>query len=195
LKSLKGQEQRILALLSAAHGKAVSPSVLGHIERAGKAWSKGDDCLAYIHLAHARLQAPEDTRSAACRLFIADRVMSAGVSPGTILQALKIGKSYIDLVEKAYNPDELRVPAGSGRTSGEWTSDDSASSISSGGALAAPAAASLGDLLPAAADSLGEFAAELLARFGGPAAVFFGLVFIPSSNNLNVKGEVLAYPG
>src|SRR5215475_14236791 len=55
LKSLKGQEQRILALLSAAHGKAVSSSVLGNIERAGRAWSFGDDCLAYIHLAHAGL--------------------------------------------------------------------------------------------------------------------------------------------
>jgi hypothetical protein len=195
LKSLQGQEQRILALLSAAHGKAVPPSVLGNIERARKAWSKGDDCLAYIHLAHARLQAPEDTRSAACRLFIADRVMSAGVSPRTIFHALKIGNSYIDTIEKAYNSDEPRIPAGSGRTSGEWTSDESTSSISSGGALAAPAAASLGDLFPAAADSLGEFAAELLARFGSPAAVFFGLVFIPSSNNLDVKGKVPGVPG
>src|SRR5580700_8243674 len=77
LKSLRGQEQRILALLSAPHGKAVSPSVLGNIERAGKAWSVGDDCLAYIHLAHAGLPSTIDLRSAACRLFIADKAMNA----------------------------------------------------------------------------------------------------------------------
>ena len=88
LKKLKGQEQRILALLSAAHGKAVSPSVLGNIERAGKAWSVGDDCLAYIHLAHAGLQPPADLRSAAWRLIIADAAMKAGVSARAIFQAL-----------------------------------------------------------------------------------------------------------
>ncbi|HWX83955.1 MAG TPA: hypothetical protein VNZ48_10205 [Xanthobacteraceae bacterium] len=53
LQSLRGQEPQVLALLSAAYGKAIAPSVLGNIERAAKAWREGDDCLAYIHLAHA----------------------------------------------------------------------------------------------------------------------------------------------
>jgi hypothetical protein len=79
LKSLKGQEQRILALLAAAYGKAVSSSVLGNIERAGRAWSVGDDCLAYIHLAHAGLHSLVDIESAARRLSIVDAVMKAGV--------------------------------------------------------------------------------------------------------------------
>ncbi len=38
LQSLKGREQRVLALLSAAYGTAVAPSVLGNIERAAKSW-------------------------------------------------------------------------------------------------------------------------------------------------------------
>ena len=38
LKSVKGQEARVLALLSAAHGRAVAPSVLANIERAAKSW-------------------------------------------------------------------------------------------------------------------------------------------------------------
>ena len=46
LKSLRGQEARVLALLSAAYGRAIAPSVLGNIERSAKAWSEGDDCLA-----------------------------------------------------------------------------------------------------------------------------------------------------
>jgi hypothetical protein len=60
LKSLEGQEARVLALLSAAYSRAVAPSVLGNIKRAAKAWGEGDDCLAYIHLAHARLPALQD---------------------------------------------------------------------------------------------------------------------------------------
>ena len=51
LRSLRGQEARVPALLSAAYGKPVSPAVLGNIERAAKSWSEGDDCLAHIHLA------------------------------------------------------------------------------------------------------------------------------------------------
>jgi hypothetical protein len=60
---------------------------------------------------------------------------------------------------------------------------------------AAPTAAPLGGLFPAAADSLGEFVTGLLARFGGPATAFFGLLLIPSSDDLNVKGEVPSVPG
>jgi len=57
LKSVDGDELRVLALLSAAYGRAIAPRVLGNIQRAAKAWSEGDDCLAYIHLAHAHVRA------------------------------------------------------------------------------------------------------------------------------------------
>jgi hypothetical protein len=209
LKSLQGQEQRILALLSAAHGKAVPPSVLGNIERARKAWSKGDHSLAYIHLAHARLQAPEDARSAACRLFIADSAISAGVSPRAIFQALKIGNSYIDFVEKAYNPDEPRIPAGSGRTSGEWTDSDEAGGNdvptgkttgeeAQGSSVLArmplPASSFLGELSAAQVAELGAYALRLLGPAGAAAAAF-GLLFIPSPNDIHVEGEVSGVPG
>jgi hypothetical protein len=41
LQSLKGQEARVLALLSAAYGRAVAPSVLGNIKRAAHVcWRK-----------------------------------------------------------------------------------------------------------------------------------------------------------
>jgi hypothetical protein len=50
LKSLQGQEARVLALLAAAYGKAVAPAVLGNIERAVKSWGDGDECLAHSHL-------------------------------------------------------------------------------------------------------------------------------------------------
>jgi hypothetical protein len=40
LKSIAGQELNLLALLSAAYGKPIAPSVLGNIERAAKARTK-----------------------------------------------------------------------------------------------------------------------------------------------------------
>ncbi len=219
LKSLKGQEQRILALLSAAYGKAVSSSVLGNIERAGKAWSIGDDCLAYINRAHARLLPPDDTQSAACRLFIADSVMGGGVAPRAIFRALKLGSSYIDAVEKAYNPAEPRVPAGSGRTSGEWTdgaetAGESSNNEETGGdsrestageaaqepsllaRMALPATSFLAELDAAQAVELGSYAARLLGLGPvGAAVAAFGLLFIPSPNNILIEGEVPEIPG
>jgi hypothetical protein len=74
LKSVSGQELRVLTLLSAAYGRTIAPAVLGNIERAAKAWHEGDDCLAYIHLAHARFPVLDDSREAARRLFIADHL-------------------------------------------------------------------------------------------------------------------------
>ena len=72
LRPLKGQEARILALLSVAYGRAVGPSALGAIDRAAKCWRGGEDCLALIHLALAGLHSLEDRREGARRLFMAD---------------------------------------------------------------------------------------------------------------------------
>jgi hypothetical protein len=110
LATLAGQEARLLALLSATYGKAIPQSVLGNIERAAKSWRDGDDCLAGIHLAHARLPKPDDSYQAARRLFMADGLMRAGTSPHDILQALDLDPSYVEAVEKLYNPLEPRVP-------------------------------------------------------------------------------------
>jgi hypothetical protein len=93
LQCLAGREARVLALLFAAYGRAVGLSVLGNIERAAKAWNQGDDCLAYIHLAHARLGELQYPHDAAQRLVIVDAFLEAGGSPRTIFEALKVGGS------------------------------------------------------------------------------------------------------
>ena len=80
LSSLQGQEPRVLALLAAACGRPIGPSVLGEIERAAKAWREGDDCLAHIHLAHTGLHPLRDAQAAAYRLFLADGALCAGAS-------------------------------------------------------------------------------------------------------------------
>jgi hypothetical protein len=83
LQSLQGQEQQILALLSAAYGMAVAPSVLGNIERAAKSWSEGDDFTAHIHLALTGLRALDDFPRAAHRLRMAKGGLDCGASPAT----------------------------------------------------------------------------------------------------------------
>lgn len=209
LQGLRGQEARVLALLSAAYGKAVAPSVVGNITRAAKAWSEGDDCLAYIHLAHARLPTLQDPYDAARRLFIVDGFMKAGTSPRAVFEALRVTTAYIDAVEKFFNPDEPRVPAGSGRTSGEWTDSeeagggDAARAGTAGqeeqgssllGRAPLPAASFLGELSAAQAAELAAYAWRVLSPVGAAAAVF-GLLFIPSPNAIRVEGEVQGTPG
>ena len=208
LSSLQGQEARVLALLAAAYGKPITLSVRGIIERAAKAWREGDDFLAQIHLAHTQLYSLHDVRVAAYRLFLADGALRAGASTSDVLRALHLDAGFIDAVEK-YNPDQPRVPAGSGRTSGEWTdSEETRSEVAPKGAKAGegsqgssllgrmplPAASFLGELGAAQLAELGAYVARLLGP-GGAAAAVLGLLFIPSPNNVRVEGEVSGVPG
>jgi hypothetical protein len=208
LQNVAGQETRVLALLSAAYGRAVAPSVLGNIARAAKAWEQGEDCLAYIHLAHARLGELQKPHVAARRLVVVDAHLNVGGSPRIVFEALKVGCSYIAALEK-YNPNEPRVPAGSGRTSGEWTDGDRAGTDASAGEHAPeeqpqgssllskpppPATSFLGELDVAQVAELAAYAARILGPVGAAAAAF-GLLFIPSPNDLHVEGEVSGVAG
>jgi len=209
LQSLQGREARVLALLSAAYGRAIAPPVLGNIERAAIAWREGDDCLAYIHLAHTGLPKLKEPSEAARRLFVVDGFMKAGTSPRAVFEAFHFGGAYIDAVEKLFNPDEPRVPAGSGKTSGEWTDNEEAVEDDAAGAGTAgqeeqgssvlsrmplPAASFLGELNAAQVAELGAYALRVLSLVGTAAAVF-GLLFIPSPNAIRVEGEVQGTPG
>jgi hypothetical protein len=204
LQSLQGEEVRVLALLAAAYGRPVPPAVLGNIERAIKSWQDGDGCLAHIHLAHSGLCPPADVRPLACRLFIAENAMRAGVSPSAILQACA------GAVEKAYNPAEPRIPAGSGRTSGQWTDGDDAADDDVGAGtgrareeasgpplqakMSPPPPSFLGTLDAAQLAAIARYVLRLATPIGGAFAVF-GVLFIPSSNNLRVEGEISGIPG
>ena len=100
LQQVKGQEARLVALLSAACGEVLPVSVAGNIERAAKCWSDGDYCLAYIHLSHAKLPASRDALASACRLLAAEKAMIAGFAPQIILQALRAHIPGGDLARK-----------------------------------------------------------------------------------------------
>jgi hypothetical protein len=132
LRSLQGREQEVLALLSAAYGTAVAPSVLGNIARAAKSWSEGDDFTAHIHLAHTGLHQLADFANAAHRLRMAKGALDHGASPRAVFEALRLDPRYIDTLDKRYNPAQPCVPAGhpdGGRwTTGDWAGAENASS-------------------------------------------------------------------
>jgi hypothetical protein len=217
LKSLQGREQQVLALLSDAYGSAVAPSVLGNIERAAKSWSEGDDFTAHIHLAHTGLHALDDFPKAARRLRMAKGALGHGASPRAVFEALRLDARYIEVLEKHYNPAQPRVPAGHPR-GGEWTSGDWSDGGEAGENAAVdekPAGAQtqgspvfarmplpvpppppsvLSGLTPYQALQLGLFAARVLTIAGGAAAVF-GLLFIPSPDNVHVEEDVKGLPG
>ena len=111
--ALKGEEDAILVRFAAAFGKAASPHVIGNLSRASEQWSRGDKCLAYIHLAHAGL--PEIDEAGAYRLALCEQALGLGATPRAIYKALDLeppppfGK---------FSADQPRVSAGNGRASG-----------------------------------------------------------------------------
>jgi hypothetical protein len=77
--AIGGEEERILALLAAAFGESVPAQVIKNLRRASEQWSRGDKCLARIHLALAGL--PQVDEDGATRLALADEALGKGLSP------------------------------------------------------------------------------------------------------------------
>lgn len=126
--TFEGGEARTLALLSVAWRRPFSAGVLENMRRAAREWTRGEKCLAHIHLAFGGLSRLEEPEEAAYRLFLAEGFLRAGVSARDLMKALGFDPSPIDLVEKAFNPDQPRVPKGSGPGSGEWAGENGGSS-------------------------------------------------------------------
>ena len=120
---IEADQERIWTLLSVAYGHEVPLAVLGSLRRAAKHWQGGDKCLAAIHLAQMGL--PDIGEDAAYRLSLAAELIDAGVAPERLAQELGFGLPAGLL---KYDPDQPRVPAGSGRESGQWTTSRDAAS-------------------------------------------------------------------
>src|ERR1700693_2773177 len=73
--SIDGHEERLLALLAVAYGRAVPPHVLGNIRRAARNCAGEERCLALIHLAHSGLPQLEEGEAAPFRLFAAQQMI------------------------------------------------------------------------------------------------------------------------
>lgn len=112
-------DPRLLALLAAAHLRSPTALGLAHIGKAANRWREGNNDLASMHLALSGLGRLERPSADAHRLFLADRLLDDGVGAETIIKALDLNVSTSEGVSK-YSPDQPRVPAGSGRASGQW---------------------------------------------------------------------------
>jgi 3D (Asp-Asp-Asp) domain-containing protein len=130
--ALDGAEERLLALLSVAYGRAIDPHVLGNIRRASTAWRAGETCLALIHLARTGLSNLPD-EEATYRLFAADSLLASGLGARHLLESCDIDTAMFDLLKAGFNPDEARVPAGE-PDAGQWTPDGSGTSSAQAGA-------------------------------------------------------------
>jgi hypothetical protein len=93
-------------LLEASSQRFAAPGNFGPIAK---------KALAQIRLAFIGL--PTIDEMGAYRLFLAGVALEKGVEPRDLMKALGFPRD----LEK-YNPDQPRVPAGTGRESGQWTS-------------------------------------------------------------------------
>lgn len=118
--AIEGEEERILALISAALGKTAQARIIGNLQRASEQWARGDKCLAHFHLAFAGL--PQIDETDAARLALAGEALAKGASPAELLKALGLDGDSLDA--RKFNPDQPHVPAGNGREGGRWTSSE-----------------------------------------------------------------------
>ena len=127
--TIDGAEERILTLLAVAYGKRIDPAVLDHLRRASEQWSRGEPHLALIHLAYTGLPKLSDEREGSFRLLLAERALADGLAPHDLLEACGFDGASLGLLKAGYDPNQPRVPAGTGRESGRWTTSE-ASSVS-----------------------------------------------------------------
>jgi hypothetical protein len=135
--AIDGNEERILALLAVAYGRAVEAETISAIRRASEQYARGEIALALIHLARAGLPGLADPKDAARRLFIGDALLQDRLTPRDLLEMSGIDPCGMDWVEKDFNPNEPRIPPGNGIESGEWT-DDNGSSVTPAAARQTP---------------------------------------------------------
>ena len=198
---LEEGEDRLHALLAAAHGRPMSPDLPRHLGEAFAHLRRGDKAMANIRLAYARIPRLDD-RSDAYRLFLAEELLDAGMSPAALMKGLGFDAPARGLAK--YNPNQPRVPAGSGRNSGRWGSGGGAAQAPAPAksirppAAAMPAASAPGTLaegLFASAEG-GAFLSglETLASAVGSAA-FLGAIFVPTPAGVVSHGAIPGEPG
>ena len=114
------------ALLTVAHERPVDGRAIALVRRAAKHANAGEHALAAACLALSGANRLARPVAGARRLKLAERLLQAGFDGETVIKLFALR----DPLQK-YRPDQPRVPAGSGRASGEWTSGGGGGSPSS----------------------------------------------------------------
>jgi hypothetical protein len=91
--ALDGQASRIFALLSVAYQGSIPVSIMETLRKASDFWSRGEKALAYLLLSFCRLP-PLETNEQAFRLFAADALLEAGLSPRRLMKALDLDPAH-----------------------------------------------------------------------------------------------------
>lgn len=122
--AFEGGEERALALLSIAYQRPFTRRALDNLRRGARAWIEGEACLAHIHFAHGGIRSLDQPEEDAWRLELADRVLkSPRFTPRALMKAIGCEAPWDhEFAKSNFNPDEARVPKGSGPQSGQWTS-------------------------------------------------------------------------
>ena len=112
-RSARARKRDPLALLSATYGETVFPFGARQRRARGEMLERGRrDCRRHPFGARGAAAARRSERGGRRRLFVTDAFIKTGTSPIEILQALGLDGSYIEAVEKLYNPLQ---PRGTGR--------------------------------------------------------------------------------
>jgi hypothetical protein len=114
---IDGREEEILALIAAAYGRPVSHDVIANLRRADQAFGRGDLVSAQMHIAFTGLHGIEDEEPASFRLFLADRLLQAGLSPRELLSELADETDLPETFQKA-GPDDPKHPGWPAGTAG-----------------------------------------------------------------------------
>lgn len=105
---IDGREEEILALLGAAYGRPVSPSIIANLRRADRAYGRGDLVTAQRHIALTGLRGIGDEELAAFRLFLADRLLQSGLGAEDLLTSLSDDALPSDL--RKASPNDPKHP-------------------------------------------------------------------------------------
>ncbi|MGP0059143.1 MAG: hypothetical protein ACLPID_07645 [Beijerinckiaceae bacterium] len=125
--AIDADRERLFALLSVAYWCRIPRDIIKNFENAAEQWQRGEKVLAQIHLSFARLPRLENAIDV-YRLYLAGSLLDDGLPPGKMLKELGLDRTARKLVK--FDPNQPRVPAGSGRQSGQWTKGEEAASSS-----------------------------------------------------------------
>jgi hypothetical protein len=123
--AVEADRERLLTLLGVSCWDQVPPGIVKTIENASEQWRRGEKALAHIHLAFTGLPRLESANDA-YRPYLAEALLDDGLPPREMLAELGLGRAMRQLDK--YDPDQPRMPAGSGRESGQWTKDGASTS-------------------------------------------------------------------
>jgi hypothetical protein len=160
--TVDASDPRLVVLLSAAHLRRPTTGALRHLCRAADHWNAREDAMTGIHLALSGLQRLERPEADAQRLLLADALLRTGLEAEVLFKAL-------DLDEREglakYSPDQPRVPAGSGRAGGRWTTSGGGETFPSNSRRASSSASGRGGR-PVVARPVVTGAAVVVGRAG-----------------------------